>query len=152
MVTIDLTEHEYLMVMHLTFIKCSQKPNHNMVKDNWLGGNITGALAEFAFGKHENLFWDFTSHNKYGSCDFISRKGSRIDVKATDLADGNLIVDKEHVTSDVYVLANVNKQRVTLVGYQYQHSLIDLNLFNRNGKQLYGGYRNTLRDYANNNN
>jgi len=151
MVTIHLTENEYLMVMHLTFIKCSQKTHNNMVKPDWFGGNVNGALAEFAFAKHANLFWDFTSHNKYGSCDFVSRKGNRIDVKSTDLDGGNLIVEKDHQTSDIYILADVHQQKVTLVGYQYKHSLIDLDLYNRNGKQLFGGYRNNLIEYENNN-
>ena len=74
-----------------------------------------GFCAEYAFSKQFNLHLDIISNLEKDSFDFISKDGSTIDIKATDLWSGNLIVPK--LLHDVYVLAIVDGSTVDFIGY-----------------------------------
>jgi hypothetical protein len=74
-----------------------------------------GFTSEYAFSKQFNLHLDIISNLEKDSFDFISKDGATIDIKATDLWSGNLIVPK--LLHDVYVLAIVDGSTVDFIGY-----------------------------------
>ena len=82
-----------------------------------------GFTAEYAFSKQFNLHLDIISNLEKDSFDFISREGANIDVKSTDLIDGNLVVPK--LMHDVYVLAIVDGNTVDLVGYATKEMILE---------------------------
>ena len=82
-----------------------------------------GFMAEYAFSKQFNLHLDIIGNLEKDSFDFISREGATIDVKSTDLIDGNLVVPK--LMHDVYVLAIVDGSTVYLVGYATKEMILE---------------------------
>ena len=82
-----------------------------------------GFMAEYAFSKQFNLHLDIIGNLEKDSFDFISREGNTIDVKSTDILDGNLLVKKP--MHDIYVLAIVDGSTVYLIGYATKQMLLD---------------------------
>ncbi len=82
-----------------------------------------GFMAEYAFSKQFNLHLDIIGNLEKDSFDFISREGATIDVKSTELIDGNLVVPK--LMHDVYVLAIVDGNTVDLVGYATKEMILE---------------------------
>lgn len=78
-----------------------------------------GVAAEIAFAKAFNLFPDLTIQPRKGGADVIGRTGSKIDIKATRIPNGRLLVTpkKAGEETDVYVLAIIDGATVDLVGY-----------------------------------
>lgn len=88
-----------------------------------IDGDILGYTAEHAWAKHWNLFPDFQFTNRSGSPDGKIGKCS-YDIKATKYLDGKLICTlKENHSVDIYVLAIVDKNKVTFVGYALTEEL-----------------------------
>lgn len=75
--------------------------------------DVVGALGEFALAKHTNLFW--TPH--VGYLDTHLGDVGRIQVKATTLQHGSLIVQEDDDPRFPFVLAIVAAPRVQLVGW-----------------------------------
>jgi hypothetical protein len=103
----------------------------NGVKDAKLGkqdgtkGDIQGFKAEYAFAKFKNVFPDFGLSVRSGSCDGVTHKGNRYDVKSTERRDGNLLATlKVNPDVDIYVLAVVQYNLVHLIGWARKEILI----------------------------
>jgi hypothetical protein len=88
-----------------------------------IDGDILGYTAEHAWAKHWNLFPDFQFTNRSGSPDGKIGRFS-YDIKATDYPNGRLLCTlKENHSVDIYVLAIVDKNKVTFVGYAASEEL-----------------------------
>ena len=80
--------------------------------------DIQGFKAEYAFAKFKNVFPDFGLSVRSGSCDGVTHKGNRYDVKSTNRMDGNLLSTlKVNNDVDIYVLAVVQYNIVHLIGW-----------------------------------
>jgi len=99
--------------------------------------NFEGVVGEYAFCKYYNLFLDITPSPRSGGYDCVY-EDKRVDIKTTHYKNGRLICTmKENNQVDIYVLAILEKNLVTLVGWAYKDELID----SRNIQDL--GYGNT---------
>ena len=79
--------------------------------------DIDGVMAEFAFCKHHNIFFDPTINPRSSSYDCFY-KGKRIDIKSTRRQNGRLIKHIKHNSDvDVFVLAIIKENTVTFPGY-----------------------------------
>jgi hypothetical protein len=88
-----------------------------MGKQNPLDIDEMGVIAEFAFCKHYNIFFNPAIHARSGTYDCIL-KGKRIDIKSTARPDGRLIATiKGNPDIDVFVLAIVMGNIVRFPGY-----------------------------------
>jgi len=146
MITETLTKTEWLMCVNLATVKCLQKNNDHMYSKKWFTDNLNGVLGEYVYSKVYNLFYDWTSNTQSGSCDFVDRHGTRIDVKATDNQKGHLIVPANKLNADKYVLAIVNGLEVHLVGECWVKDLSYLDIYNAKQEKLFGSYRCHLID------
>jgi hypothetical protein len=87
--------------------------------------DIQGFKAEYAFAKHMNLFPDFGLSPRSGSCDGITKKGFKYDIKSTHHKNGNLICTlKINKDVDIYILAYVHNDIVEFIGWAYNTDLI----------------------------
>jgi len=70
--------------------------------------HLVGAIAEIAWNKRYETFPDFNCEPRRGGWDAIT-DGKKVDIKATDLKDGNLVTSIGKLTDavDRYVLAIV---------------------------------------------
>jgi len=79
--------------------------------------DIDGVMAEFAFCKHHNIFFDPTINPRSSTYDCFY-KGKRIDIKSTRRQNGRLIKHIKHNSDvDVFVLAIIKENTVTFPGY-----------------------------------
>lgn len=92
---------------------------------NGIEADIQGFKAEYAFAKHINVFPDFGLSPRSGSFDGITNKGARYDVKSTKYKTGNLLSTlKVNPNVDVYVLAYVNNNVISFIGWAHKMELI----------------------------
>lgn len=88
-----------------------------MGKQNPLDIDEMGVMAEYAFCKYHNIFFDPTVHARSGTYDCVL-KGKRVDVKSTNYPDGKLIATiKGNADVDVFVLAVITGNVVRFPGY-----------------------------------
>ena len=82
-------------------------------------------IAEYAFCKHFNIFFDPTAYPRSGSADCVL-KGKRFDVKATKYTNGKLVKTlKDNSDVDCYALAIVEENKVTFPGWALKEKLQD---------------------------
>jgi len=101
----------------------------NNVKDAKMG-NLSGAvidedgvIAEYAFCKYFNIFFDPSVYPRSGSVD-CTYKGQRIDIKSTRNQGGRLLSTlKKNDEVDVYVLAIIDGYNVIFPGWAYAKDL-----------------------------
>lgn len=81
--------------------------------------DIDGMIGELAFGKAFNLWPDLDVRPQSGTYDFLSKQGSKIDVKSTRHKTGKLLVNvkKKPDSADIYVLAVIDGNKVNIAGY-----------------------------------
>ena len=88
-----------------------------MGKQNPLDIDEMGVIAEYAFCKHHNLFFNPTVNARSGTYDCVLM-GKRIDIKSTHYPDGKLFATiKGNSDVDVFVLAIVTGNVVRFPGY-----------------------------------
>lgn len=86
--------------------------------------DIQGVVAEYAFAKKYNCFFDLGLEPRSGSADGTIN-GDRYDVKSTTYQSGKLLASlKVNPDVDRYVLAIVDKNKVSLIGWAYKNELI----------------------------
>lgn len=87
---------------------------------------MTGMVAEMAWGKATNTYPDFGIKPRSGSIDSVI-DGLRIDIKATTRIDGRLLATPKKVSNpaDIYVLAIVRENIVNFVGYADAQELLN---------------------------
>jgi len=82
-----------------------------------------GVLAEFAFCKHWNIFFNPVPHPRKWSYDCML-KGRRIDIKSTRYKDCHLFGPKRRNEEiDIYVLAIIDGSSVHFPGYAFADDL-----------------------------
>lgn len=75
-----------------------------------------GAIAEMAFCKHWNIYFDPSVRPRSQGYDCIL-KGKRIDIKSTRHKDGHLVATmKINTDVDIFVLAIIDENKVTFIG------------------------------------
>jgi len=101
----------------------------NKVKDAKMGDlsgteiDEDGVIAEYAFCKHFNIFFDPSAYPRSGSVDCVY-KGQRIDIKSTRYSTGRLLATlKKNEEVDVYVLAIITGKEVIFPGWAYARDL-----------------------------
>ena len=87
-----------------------------------------GVMAELAFCKWANLYPNLDVVNQSATPDLIYQ-GWKCDIKATDLAEGQLIVPvkKKKGASDVYILGIISGNTVNFVGFATDQEIINEN-------------------------
>ena len=94
-----------------------------MGKNNPLAIDELGLIAEYAFCKHWNIFFDPSTSPKSGTSDCVLG-GKRFDIKATHYEDGRLIKTlKQNPDVDCYALAIVQGNVVKFPGYAFSIEL-----------------------------
>lgn len=122
--TIELNPQEVLLAHQLAVAR-NNSCRANGVADKQMGKqdpiqiDWDGALAELACGKVLNYYPDLSISPRKGGADLISRKGKRIDVKATRYKEGKLAIhlSKTVEDADIYILAVVDGSTVHIKGY-----------------------------------
>ena len=101
----------------------------NKVKDAKMGDisgfdiDEDGVIAEYAFCKHFNIFFDPSAYPRSGSVDCYY-KGQKIDIKSTRHKTGRLLATlKKNEDVDVYVLAIISNNEITFPGWAYATEL-----------------------------
>lgn len=89
--------------------------------------DIDGVIGEFAAAKLLNVCPDMTVNTRSGGHDLISRKGAKVDVKATRRQDGRLLgeIKKKDNPCDVHMLMIVDDRSATFAGWAWGHELFD---------------------------
>ena len=120
--SVTLTREEMNIVRILGELRSSMSRSHG-VKNNKVSEladheiDIDGVMAEFAFCKHHNIFFDPTINPRSSTYDCFY-KGKRIDIKSTRRQNGRLIKHIKHNSDvDVFVLAIIKENTVTFPGY-----------------------------------
>jgi hypothetical protein len=126
----------------------------NKVKDakmgNLSGSDIDedGVIAEYAFCRHFNIFFDPSAYPRSGSVDCVY-KGFKIDIKSTRHENGRLLATlKNNDEVDVYALAIITGREVRLVGWAYSKDLCkEENITNLGHGEGYALNQNQLREW-----
>jgi len=123
-VKVDLTHTEYMICMQVGMMR-HEISRAASVKDKTLWKSqdkmkieTMGVMAEMAFCKWANLYFGLDSSPQSGTTDVIY-DGWKCDIKATERADGQLLVSqwKKKESSDVYILGIVDGLSVNFVGF-----------------------------------
>lgn len=96
------------------------------LKDQKKRNETIGVMAELAFCKWANLYPNLDVVNQSGTTDLIYQ-GWKCDIKATDRADGQLIVPvrKKKGASDVYILGIIHGNSVDFSGYATEDEILN---------------------------
>ena len=127
---IKLDEHELYLCKYIGEQRSMINRSNNIHdakigNQNGVDADIQGFMAEYAFAKYINVFPDFGLTPRSGSCDGITRKGMRYDVKSTNYKNGNLLSTlKVNDDDDFYVLTYVDGDIVDFMGWAYKDQLI----------------------------
>ena len=120
--SVTLTREDMNIIRILGELRSSMSRSHG-VKNNKVSEladheiDIDGVMAEFAFCKHHNIFFDPTINPRSSTYDCFY-KGKRIDIKSTRRQNGRLIKHINHNSDvDVFVLAIIKENTVTFPGY-----------------------------------
>jgi hypothetical protein len=132
MKTVHMTPQErdwaFLMGVQRNAVARSQNINdQQMGKQNPVEIDFDGMLAEMAFCKAWNIYPDFTIHPRQGGVDAITKQGTKVDVKATRVPNGRLLIHRNKKIGEVdrYVLAIIDGDKVNLVGFIDEQSALD---------------------------
>jgi len=127
---IVLDEHElnlckYIGEQRSLIARANNVIDAKIGKQNGVDADIQGFQAEYAFAKYANVFPDFGLSPRSGSCDGVTKKGNRYDVKSTDNKNGNLLSTlKVNPDIDIYILSYVHGNIVDFIGWAYKDELI----------------------------
>lgn len=97
--------------------------------------DMDGVIAEYAFCRHWNIFFDLSSQARSGSYDCLLNN-KRIDIKSTRYATGRLIKTlKPNPDIDIYVLAIIDGNTVSFPGWISSENFIqEQNILNLSNK------------------
>ena len=121
---VELNDTEVLICTQVAMMR-NQMNRAAGVKDKlvWKEGNklrieTIGVMAELAFCKWANIYPELDVKNQSGTTDVIYQ-GWKCDIKATERADGQLMVSqwKKKESSDVYILGIIDGNSVDFSGY-----------------------------------
>jgi hypothetical protein len=121
---VELNDTEVLICTQVAMMR-NQIARAAGVKDKlvWKEGNklrieTIGVMAELAFCKWANIYPELDVKNQSGTTDVIYQ-GWKCDIKATERADGQLMVSqwKKKESSDVYILGIIDANSVDFSGY-----------------------------------
>jgi hypothetical protein len=128
--TIELDEHEVNLCKYIGEQRSIIARSNNVFdakigSQNGVDSDIQGFKAEYAFAKYINVFPDFGLSPRSGSCDGVTQKGMRYDIKSTHHKNGNLLSTlKVNKDIDIYILAYICENIVEFVGWAYKAELI----------------------------
>ena len=123
-IVVELSEEEIITCRLIGNLR-SISSRLNKVNDARMGDQSSyatdevGAIGEYAFCKHFNIFFDPSIKVRSGSYDCLY-KGKRIDIKTTEYAKGRLVATKKiNPDVDIFVLAvlDIEKNVVAFPGY-----------------------------------
>ena len=121
---VELNDTEVLICTQVAMMR-NQIARAAGVKDKlvWKEGNklrieTIGVMAELAFCKWANIYPELDVKNQAGTTDVVYQ-GWKCDIKATERADGQLMVSqwKKKESSDVYILGIIDGNSVDFSGY-----------------------------------
>lgn len=132
MIRVEMNPQEEA-IAHLLAVMRNATCRSNGVKDQQYGDqnpieiDTDGLLAEMAFGKAYNCYPDFSIFPRKGGVDLTAPSGKTVDVKATRVKNGRLLIalNKNPDEVDRYVLAIVEQGCVNLVGYMESRDAIN---------------------------
>lgn len=128
MITVQLSPAEMVVCKMLGNLRTLAARSAN-VKDAGLSTSLEtdedGVIAEMAFCKHWNIFFDPEASPRKHSYDCVL-KGKRIDIKSTRHKNGRLLATKKiNPDIDIFVLAIIEENKVSFVGYATAAQLYD---------------------------
>lgn len=153
---IKLDEHELYLCKYMGEQRSIINRSNNIQdakigNQNGVDADIQGFMGEYAFAKYINVFPDFGLAPRSGSCDGITRKQMRYDVKSTNYKNGNLLSTmKVNHDVDFYVLVYVEVDNgiVQFIGWAYKNELIqDENIRNLGYGNVYFLSNEMLRKF-----
>ena len=128
---IELSDTEYMLctqigMMRYTVNRAANIKDVTFVRENRVHIETIGVMAEMAFCKWANLYCNLDIKIQSQTPDLIY-KGWKCDIKATDRADGRLIVPvkKKKGSSDVYILGITSGQTVEFKGFAIEDDIIN---------------------------
>lgn len=128
---VELTNTEYMICTQIGMMRHEISRAAN-VKDKaiWKSQNkmkieTMGVMAEMAFCKWANLYFPLDCAPQSGTTDVIYQ-GWKCDIKATERADGQLLVSqwKKKESSNVYILGITDGLSVDFVGFATADEII----------------------------
>ena len=153
MIPIVLSDAEVNYCQLIGMMRCLVAKGHHVVEQKRGPGNtyeidVLGFMAELAFAKHFNLFYDLGLSPRSGSADGILH-GYRYDIKSTEYESGKLIATtKVNPDVDMYVLCVVSPPCVDIRGYAFKRELIDeANLTSLGYGECYALEQSQLRQF-----
>lgn len=128
---VQLTNTEYMICVQLGMMRHEMNRAANVQdKTIWKSQNkmkieTMGVMAEMAFCKWANLYFEMDLAPQSGTTDVIYQ-GWKCDIKATERADGQLLVSqwKKKESSDVYILGITDGLSVDFVGFATANDII----------------------------
>lgn len=128
---IELTNFEYLLCVQIGMMRHEINRAANVEdKTLWKSQNkmkieTMGVMAEMAFCKWAGVFFSPDSSPQSGTTDVIYQ-GWKCDIKATERADGQLLVSqwKKKESSDVYILGIIDGLSVNFAGFATADEII----------------------------
>ena len=128
MITVQLSPAEMVVCKMLGNLRTLAARSANG-KDAGLSTSLEtdedGVIAEMAFCKHWNIFFDPEASPRKHSYDCVL-KGKRIDIKSTRHKNGRLLATKKiNPDIDIFVLAIIEENKVSFVGYATAAQLYD---------------------------
>lgn len=151
MIKVQLTEAEMIICKMLGNMRTLAARSAN-VKDAGISTSLEtdedGVIAEMAFCKHWNIFFDPEASPRKHSYDCIL-KGKRIDIKSTRYQTGRLLATKKiNPDIDIFVLALIEGCVVSFVGYATADELYqDANLIDLGRGVCYVMRQEDLREW-----
>jgi hypothetical protein len=112
--------------------------------------DLIGIIAEIAWAKWKNVYFDVSISPRAGSYDNVTQN-ERVDIKATTRPNGRLLATakKKHEDVDVFVLGIVQDTSTRFVGWAYRSELIcDKNLTNLGYGPTYALDQNSLHSFT----
>lgn len=129
-----LTDEEIKKVKNLARRICNNNESKIKNRETPLYGDrpaiayeYHGFIAEFAFAKFSNSYWDDSIGVRKGGCDGAMPDGTRFDVKSTQhQGKVHLIARKDNPDTDIFVLAVVNEKLdvIRVKGYALRKDII----------------------------
>ena len=138
MVEVILNENEQKIVEYIAkkrYKSAREKGFVNMKISNESNEEIDlrGFGAEFAFCKWENAYPSFIT-GKTDKADCIASDGTRVDIKATDRINGNLLVSITKKINDVdvyFLVVKISNEKFNIVGYEDSKNVICKDAYDR---------------------
>jgi hypothetical protein len=123
LVEVTLTFPEVCVAAHVAAMRRVQNMKfgtahkwNNADRETWWQNEVISCISEMAVAKHLDHFWCGAIGN-YKAADV----GASYQVRATEWANGRLILHPEDKDDQPYILARVIDNKVTLPGWVYGH-------------------------------